>query len=257
MHFDSHAEAYDRARPPYPEALWSGLREFGVPRSGVRVIELGAGTGQATERLLSAGAKVTAIEPGRILATLLRGRCPDARVVVASAEEAVLAEAQYDLAVAATSMHWLDLDVVLPKLHLALAPGGLLAVWRTSFGDPHQELTPFRHRVNAIVAQRTGEAIRPGPGEHDTEEWAQRLSSSGDFSVIHVAEHRWSIDLDADQVGDLFSTFSNWTPSEVSAAVDALRQLGGRVTEHYVTPLILLERAGWMDDGAGGAGRHC
>jgi SAM-dependent methyltransferase len=48
-HFEVHAEVYERARPPYPEALWARLRELELLQPGTRVLELGAGTGQATE----------------------------------------------------------------------------------------------------------------------------------------------------------------------------------------------------------------
>lgn len=241
LHFDALAEIYQRARPPYPEALWDRMRELEVLRPGVRVIELGAGTGEATTRLLRAGAEVVAVEPGRGLAARLERRCPSAQIVVARAEDASMPEARFDLAVAATSVHWLDLGVVMPKLHRAIVRNGHFAVWRTAFGDP-RTTTPFRDRVDAIVAQRADEPVRPGPGELDTEDWARRLSSSGEFSVVHVDEFRWNIDLDADQVHDLFRTFSNWTAREAAAAAEAARDLGGTVTEHYVTPLILLQR---------------
>jgi len=134
-------------------------------------------------------------------------------------------------------VHWLDLDLVLPKLHRALVRGGHLAVWRTAFGDPNQS-TRFRDRVDAIVAVRRGETDRGAPGELDTEEWPQRLASSGEFTVVHVDHFRWSVDLNANEIHDLFSTFSNWTAEEVDAAAEAARQLGGTVTEHYVTPSL-------------------
>ncbi|MFD1517350.1 class I SAM-dependent methyltransferase [Pseudonocardia yunnanensis] len=241
LHFDALAETYQRARPPYPEVLWDRLRGLEVLRPGVRVIELGAGTGEATMRLLQDGADVVAVEPGRALAARLQRRCPSAQVVVARAEDAAMGDAQFDLAVAATSVHWLDLGVVIPKLHRAVVRDGHLAVWRTAFGDP-RTTTPFRDRIDAIVARRVDEPVRPGPGELDTEDWARLLSSSGDFAVVHVEEFRWNIDLDADQVHGLFRTFSNWTADEAAAAAEAARDLGGTVTEHYVTPLILLQR---------------
>jgi SAM-dependent methyltransferase len=241
LHFDGLSDVYQRARPPYPEALWDRLQELGVLWHGMRVIELGAGTGEATGRLLREGARVLAVEPGRALAARLRRRCPSSQVVVARAEDVAMGEAQFDLAVAATSVHWFDLGVVLPKLHRAIVRDGHFAVWRTAFGDPLTS-TPFRDRVDVIVAQRNNEPVRPGPGELDTQEWSQHLSASGAFSVVHVEEFRWAIDLDVDQIHDLFRTFSNWTADEAAAAAQAARDLGGVVTEHYVTPLILLQR---------------
>lgn len=127
-HFDAHAEVYDRARPPYPAVLWTRLGALALLRPGIRVVELGAGTGQATGPMLRAGASVTAIEPGAALAERLRERWPTATVQLGTAESVPLPQAAFDLAVAATAVHWFDLKAVLPKLHHALVPGGHFAV---------------------------------------------------------------------------------------------------------------------------------
>src|SRR4051794_32615178 len=116
-HFNTHAAVYERARPPYPAGLWARLTELGLLGPGTRVLELGAGTGQATGPMLTRGASVTAIEPGVDLAARLRRNWPAATVQLATAESATLPPSAFDLAVAATAVHWFDLDVVLPKLH--------------------------------------------------------------------------------------------------------------------------------------------
>ena len=166
-HFDTHAAAYDRGRPAYPPALWSRLAGLGLLEPRTRVVELGAGTGQATGPMLRAGARVTAVEPGPALAGRLRRHCPAAEVLVETAESVSLPPAAYDLAVAATAVHWFDLDVVLPKLHRALVPAGRLAVWRTVFGDPTAPVTTFRERVAEITAAREA-GSRPGPPGRST-----------------------------------------------------------------------------------------
>src|SRR5437868_5624289 len=143
MHFDAHADDYASARPPYPPELWARVRATGLVGPGRRAVDLGAGTGQATGPLLATGMEVLAIEPGRRLAALLEARHPEADVVVGRAEDVELPEGSFDLAVAATSIHWMNLDVVLPKVHRALADDGLLLVWRNVFGDPAVAVTPF------------------------------------------------------------------------------------------------------------------
>jgi SAM-dependent methyltransferase len=165
-----------------------------------------------------------------------------------------LPPAAFDLAVAATAVHWFDLEVVLPKLHRALVPGGHFAVWRTAFGDPSVPVSPFRQRVAAITARRAGQAPRPGPGELDTEAWVDRLTHSGHFTPTFVEHFHWALELSTDQIHDLFTTFSNWNAAEVDQAAQAVDDLGGRVVEHYVTPLIVLQRAvepSVASDGAG------
>ncbi|MGQ4599920.1 methyltransferase domain-containing protein [Nocardia sp. R6R-6] len=242
LHFDAHAEVYDRARPRYPAAVWAELQDLGLLRPGIRAIDLGACTGLATGPLLEAGASVDAVEPGPALADRLRRRWPAAVVHVGTAEQVELPAAVFDLAVAATAVHWFDLEVVVPKLHRVLRPGGHFAVWRNAFGDPTVSITPFRERVAQIVARR--EAVNPqrGHGELDTHAWAARLASSGHFVTTHIRHFSWSIGMRTDQIRDLFTTFSNWEAAEVDEAARAVDELGGQVTEHYVTPLIVLRR---------------
>ena len=65
--FNDRAEAYDAARPSYPEPP---VREV-LARTGTRsVLEVGAGTGQATTVLARFGVSVVALEPGLRLAAI-------------------------------------------------------------------------------------------------------------------------------------------------------------------------------------------
>jgi len=242
-HFDRHAQAYDRSRPGYPPALWSRLRELGVLAPGSRVLEIGAGTGQATSGLCDAGARVTAVEPGPRLAAVLAERRPDVVVVPARVEDAVLAEASYDAVVAATSLHWVDLARTLPRLRRAVVDDGLLAAWWTVFGNPDAPRTPFRDEVDRTVADRVAAGRARGgpapgrPGPLDEPGWRAALASTGDWVPLHSERFSWSLELDAVRVGDLFSTFSDWSEEEARRVGDWVREHGGTVVEHGATTL--------------------
>lgn len=240
MHFDRQADAYDRARPPYPDALYDALRRAGVLRGGARVLDVGAGSGQATETFARAGASVTAIEPGPALAARLSERLPDVRIIPGTLEEADLPVAAYDAAICATAFHWLDPDLALPRLHAALAPGGLLAVWWNVFGDPAVR-TPFRDVVARVTARRPSGPPRP-PGPLQVEAWLGNLSGGGLFVPEVTEVFRWSVDLATAQIRDLFGTFTDWTDDEVVEVTTAADDLGGVVTEHYATALYVLRR---------------
>jgi hypothetical protein len=164
---------------------------------------------------------------------------PTADVLDARAEDVDLAVDRFDRVVVATAVHWLDLDVVLPKVHQALVPEGQIAVWRTVFGDPEVS-TPFRREVAKIVGRRT---TPQRPSGLDTEPLVDALTRTGHLVLRHVETFRWSLDLATDQVRGLFTTFSDWSAAEVEEAARAVDRLGGVVTEHYVTPLVVLERA--------------
>ena len=239
--FDGIAARYDEARPGYPPALYERLRDLGVLRADARVLEIGAGTGQATRELVSAGAQVVAVEPGAALARMLGARLPDVRVLVDTFEDAELGDTAFDVAVAATALHWVDLGVGLPKLHRALEPGGLLAVWRTVFRDPRSR-TPFRSRVAEIADRRPGPRP-PGPDPLDTEEWMRSLTAGGYFEPLDAARLRWETELTTQQVRGLFGTFSDWSAAEVDELAEAADSLGGRVVEHYVTVLCVCRAA--------------
>lgn len=242
MHVDSDAAGYAEARPPYPPELWDRLRQLGLLEPGRSALDLGAGTGQATGPLLAAGLRVTAVEPGARLAAELRSRHPTATVVLSRAEDAQLGEHQFDLVVVATAIHWMDLDVLLPQVQRRLLPGGRFLVWRQVFGD-HAVSTPFRDRIAAIVADRSA----PPRSSFDMGDLAATrtaLTSGGLFRVDEQALFRWRIELDDRQVHGLFSTFSDWSAEEVERAAAAVRELGGRVVEHYQSWLLVLSARG-------------
>jgi len=64
MHFERMAAEYATARPPYPRAVFEALAERGVIGPGVRVLEVGAGSGLATADLVAAGGALMSPVPG-------------------------------------------------------------------------------------------------------------------------------------------------------------------------------------------------
>jgi SAM-dependent methyltransferase len=207
---------------------------------GARLLEIGAGSGQATAELVSRGAHVVAVEPGPNLARDLRlRRLPDVQVVEDRIETVPLPSEAYDAVVAATSLHWVDLPVTLPRLHAALRPGGRLAAWWNVFGDPDVR-TPFRDRVQAISnPEGRPDTRRTGL---DTAAWEADLTQGGWFSPVATVVLRWTVDLSTEQVRDLFATFPTWSQDRVDAVAEAAAALGGVVTEHYATGVHVLRR---------------
>lgn len=242
MHFNDRPELYRKSRPPYPADLWQRIRATGLVGPGRRALDLGAGTGEATGPLLAEGMEVVAVEPGHQLASVLAATHPDAQLLISTAEDVDLADSMFDLVVAATSLHWMNLDVLAPKIDRWLKPGGRLLVWRNVFGDPSVPVTPFRAIVQQIVARRPTPE-RAGRPE-DVDATADRLRSTGLFIIDSICIYRWSIALTADQIHALFSTFSDWSPQEVDEATAGTHSLGGEIVEHYTSWLIIASPTG-------------
>lgn len=238
-HFESVAASYGAARPPYPSVLFETLGEHGVIGPGRRVLEIGAGSGEATRELIHRGCEVVAVEPGADLAARLRAASPDLSVLVSPVEDVDLPEGRFDSVVAATSMHWVDLPAVLPRLGRTLGPDGFLAVWRTVYGDPRIR-TPFREAVDRIVDARAGRVAQRSDPLHPRPA-VDELEHDGTFSLVGTWRWPWQIDLTAPRLRSLFATFSDWADERELDAVEAAAEAQpGPVTEHYVTVLHLL-----------------
>lgn len=69
--FDQQAEAYDRFRPTYPDAVIDEL--LGPVPAGLDVLDVGCGTGIASRQIAQRGAKVLGVELAPRMAEIARG----------------------------------------------------------------------------------------------------------------------------------------------------------------------------------------
>jgi ubiquinone/menaquinone biosynthesis C-methylase UbiE len=114
-------------RPPYPNAVFDQLES--LLAGSARVLELGAGTGDLTLGLAERCGTLDAVEPSTAMLNVARQRLSTRSISWhgCTAEQFAFA-GLYDLVVAAESLHWMDWDVVLPRIANSLAEGGQLAI---------------------------------------------------------------------------------------------------------------------------------
>lgn len=160
--FQDHsvARAY-YARPPYPHAFFDILETLQSPLQRGRILELGCGTGDATFGLAARAERIDAVEPSAAMLSAARCR-PDAndthiRWLHATAEQAEF-EGPYSLAFAAESLHWMEWDVVLPKVAAALTPGAFFVVAERSTC----ECMPWETELRDLISKHsTNREYRP------------------------------------------------------------------------------------------------
>jgi SAM-dependent methyltransferase len=243
--FDSAAALYAAARPGYPDRVYDILRDRCQLGPSSRVLEIGAGSGQATKRLVVESAHVVAVEPGGALANRLRaelGTAQGLEVVEATFEDADLPPSSFDLVTAATAFHWLDPEQAFPKIASVLRAGGWLALWWNVFGDPDRP-DPFHDATEPLLRKL---AVGPGgdPYALDVTARTSELASSGFQDVEHEAI-RWTLDLDATQARQLYATYSNIArlpPAQRMTILDEIERIaeyefGGRIERRMVTPM--------------------
>ena len=128
-----------RHRPSYSPDLVERLGALAGPL-GSRIVDLGAGTGHLALPLAQMGFRVAAVEPASaMLETLVvsANALPvQVTPVFASAESTGLESEEFDLAVIADALHWMDPTLVGAEVARLLAPRGALAIvevqWRDS-----------------------------------------------------------------------------------------------------------------------------
>jgi SAM-dependent methyltransferase len=239
--FEEAPEAYRRARPGYPEELFDDLLGLTGLRPGDRVLEVGCGTGQATEPLARRGLEVTCIELGEGLARVAAQALSahrSVRVVAAEFESWRNDGPPFDLVLAAMAWHWIDPARRDARAAAALRPGGRLAVVSGQHVLPEGGDAFFTEIQDAYAAIGEG---GPGPGPPEAvPDRSGELEASGLFRVCAVRRYVMAHEYDADAYVDLLDTFSGHR----SMAPDARARLyaeirrriaarpGGRVRKH-------------------------
>ena len=130
--FDADADRYARGRPDYPAEVADWLRDSVELEPGKTVVDLGAGTGKFTRRLLATGARVIAVEPVAGMRARLSADLPEVEVLDGSATAIPLRDASVDAIVCAQAFHWFATSDALAEIRRVLAPGGILGlIWNT------------------------------------------------------------------------------------------------------------------------------
>jgi SAM-dependent methyltransferase len=222
--FGAHADAYERARPAWPEEAARWL----VPDDARLVVELGAGTGKLTRAVSSLGTRVVAVEPdARMLAVLQRLGLEG---VEGSAEAIPFDDGVADAVVAGSSLHWFELELALPEIHRVLRTDG-----RFAFGWNHRD---DRHPAIARMAAAVYEAQARTRGPRwRGRDWTTELTASGRFRDIEKALFEHVHELPREALRDHLMSYSGVAAltederrpvfSEVAALLDSDDSVSG------------------------------
>ena len=251
--FGLNPEAYDAVRPDYPAWVYERLRDSGALVDGAATLEIGAGSGLATRRLLEYGADpLIVIEPDErftsLLASIFERSTADCRLIQESFEDAALERGAFDLVTAATAFHWVEQGVGLTKISKLLRPGRYIALWWNVFQvlDRQDAFHEATHSLLAQLASSPSGAVEGIPFALDRRQRETALDRAG-FRDIQYAESHWTLTLGTAQVGALYEGFSSiqrLPERERQRLLDALTRISderfdGRVERHITTCLYL------------------
>lgn len=133
--FNNEAELYDLVRPNYPEDLFDSVVKIAQLQDTSKLLEIGPGTGQATESFAKRGYKIIAIELGSALANIAKKNLAEynnVKIITGTFEDTEFPPNSFDLIYAATAYHWIKPKVKFNKPHKLLKNGGHLAIIGTN-----------------------------------------------------------------------------------------------------------------------------
>ncbi|MDQ4029794.1 MAG: class I SAM-dependent methyltransferase [Actinomycetota bacterium] len=133
LSFGVAAAAYERGRPEWPAALLDAL----PLDADATVVDLAAGTGKLTRRLVRRYTRVFAVEPDPQMRALIDVAEP----LAGTAESIPLGDASVDGAFVAEAFHWFDVAHAVREIARVLRPGGVLALLWNRF-DPDDHVLP-------------------------------------------------------------------------------------------------------------------
>ena len=149
--YESAADAWlagaDPAYRRFADALVAAAPD---PLSGLRVLDIGAGTGAATRSLLAVGAQVWAVDESPAMLRTARGVVPGVALVAGDATALPFADGSFDAAVSAFCINHLDQPhLLLAEAGRVVRRGGCVLASTFEEGDDH----PAKAAIDSVLAR--------------------------------------------------------------------------------------------------------
>lgn len=208
--FDAIPDQFDRWRVRYSPRLFDHIIRTCELGEGKRCLEIGPGTGQATDFALDTGCDYLAIELGAHLARYMQQKYaarPNFRIVNADFETWPFEGERFDLIYSAATIQWIDEKVAYQRCFELLNAGGWLAMFLMSgnYRDSDPALyadiqcvydahfvsdQPYRQKFNYLNGTAYGfdfiERVEfPGRREYTADEYLQYIGTHSDHITLN------------------------------------------------------------------------
>jgi SAM-dependent methyltransferase len=172
MSFDVDAAAYDAFMGRWSRRLSAALADVAGIAPGMRVLDVGCGTGALTDELVRrvAAQDVAAVDPSASFVHAMRDRFPGVDVREGSAEQLPFEDDGFDATLAQLVVHFMDDPIAgLAEMRRVTRPGGVVvaSVWDYAgnrgplgvFWDAAREIRPDVHDESQLAGTREGHLV--------------------------------------------------------------------------------------------------
>lgn len=248
--FNKAAEYYDLYRPTYPSSMIQEIVDFADLKPNSEILEIGSGSGKATELFCHRKFCMTCIDPGKDLVRIGNSRFPEEKFTFVEGrfEDMELSEAYYDTIFSAQAFHWVPQPMGYEKSAKVLKPNGTLALmWNmyiTYENEMDQDLLKLSEKYGGLA-----DFVSESSCEKRIESIVAGIEGSGYFETPTVIRKLWSVDYTAEEyygfalTGNRFIQKSNQEKEQAYKDICELAQRhGGRIHRPYLCVLYLAKR---------------
>jgi ubiquinone/menaquinone biosynthesis C-methylase UbiE len=193
--FSQLAQAYDRARPSYPEVALERITQTMLEtQSRFLIADIGAGTGIFTRQLrqhLPNTVGIFAVEPGHDMsAAAQQNPMTGIEFLNASAEALPFSATQLRAITVAQAIQWFDRPAFFCEAARVLEPAGLLFVVQN---NRNWQASPFLEAYEGLLEQYS-----PNYNRHYRDfDIVAEVQTSGLFAVLETQNHPWVREMSA------------------------------------------------------------
>ena len=166
----------------FVHGMAGGVLEWLAPQPGERILDLGCGDGQLTERIAASGANVVGLDASPQMAAAARSR--GIAVDVGNAESMSYAAHSFEAVFSNATLHWVrDQDAMMSEVRRVLKPGGRLVAEMGGQGN----IAAIRVALMAVMARHAFDGREDNVNYYPTPEaYSRRLVRHG-FKVERMA----------------------------------------------------------------------
>jgi len=234
--FAAQAVDYDRFRPRYPESVFDDIMEMANLSVGAATVEVGAGTGIATEPLVELGLAVTVIEPASEMAAVAEAKMADRTQMFVGRFEDFPHRRSVELLASFNAWHWVEPSVGVERAADLIRPGGWLALVWTEVVSWGQE--PFEERLADVFGSPWVKRLEHVEGS------MQSIRNDPRFDDFQVRHHPFTRTLNADTFVAVTKTYGGHRTDDQYQAIERVinSEFGGAVAKVEDAALYMAQR---------------
>lgn len=247
--FNATADYYDIYRPSYPAALIDCLEENTKLGMESAILEIGAGSGKASELFFDRGYELVCIEPGPQLAEMGRIKHKDkkATFIISRFEQWDEPRHTFDLVFSAQAFHWVPQPIGYEKCANTLRPEGYLALFWNMY------LSDAELKNNELILLCTQYGVFPFQDAKQIEARkniiAEEMVGSGYFKSPSIHSYPWNQQYNTDQFIGFLRTGNGFLALPERDQEDLIHKVirilsisGGLVTLEFISVLFISQK---------------